>query len=72
MTAYPSTGRTYGDKEHMPVPFPTYRCKATATDPRPHAPNSTLTHACKITIDHDGDHACICGKSWKPLEGAHA
>lgn len=63
----PSTGRVYGDAEKTPVPFPHYRCKATATDKREHAPHSTLTHGCKVTVDHGGPHRCICGKQWEPL-----
>jgi hypothetical protein len=62
----PSTGRRYGDKEQTPVPFPAYRCRAHAIDPRPHAPHSSLTHRCKVTADHGGDHVCICGKTWPP------
>lgn len=61
-----STGRTYGDKEKTPVPFPGYRCKATSKQQR-EAAHSTLTHACKITIDHDGPHRCICGRAWEPV-----
>lgn len=63
----PTTGRVYGDREQTPVPFPAYRCRATATEPRPHAPHSTLTHACKVASDHDGEHYCICGKRWAPI-----
>lgn len=63
----PTTGRVYGDAEKTPVPFPAHRCRATATEPRPHAPHSTLTHACKVASDHDGEHYCICGKRWEPI-----
>lgn len=60
----PSTGRTYGDDQKTPVPFPAYRCKSAAVEKRPHAPHSTLTHKCKVTADHAGEHRCICGKHW--------
>lgn len=38
---YASAGRTYGDEERTPVPFPAYRCKSTAKEKRG---MSTLTH----------------------------
>jgi hypothetical protein len=60
----PSTGRVYGDKEHTPVPYPHYRCRSRVIEARPHAPHSSLTHRCKITVDHPGMHRCICGKDW--------
>lgn len=63
----PSTGRKYGDREQTPVPFPRYRCTTTIADERPHAPHSTLTHPCKLAVDHEGSHRCICGKTWEPL-----
>ncbi len=65
----PTSGRTYGDADRTPVPLPAYRCKSTAQEARPHAPHSTLTHQCKVTIDHDGPHHCICGKSWPRAKG---
>lgn len=61
----PSTGRVYGDAEKTPVPFPHYRCKATAADLRDNG--MRLTHFCKVTVDHDGLHRCICGKAWEPV-----
>lgn len=60
MQDYAKTGRVYGDKEQTPVPFPSYRCKSTARD----TTKLAHTHLCKIGIDHDGDHACLCGKGW--------
>ncbi|MFG6277960.1 hypothetical protein [Microbacterium sp. S16(2024)] len=66
----PPTGRTYGDREQTPVPHPANRCPTTATEDRPHAPHSTLTHACKVEVGHEGDHRCVCGKTWPPLVGA--
>lgn len=68
----PSSGRVYGDKEHTPVPLPVYRCRSQAVEHRPHAPHSTLTHPCKITVDHPGVHRCICGKSWPRATEAKA
>jgi hypothetical protein len=64
VSIYPSTGRVYGDSDRTPVPFPTYRCKASASEHSPHNKQVLRKHLCKITIDHDGDHACICGKTW--------
>jgi hypothetical protein len=60
----PTTGQVYGDKENTPVPMPRYRCKSTAAETRPHAPHSTLTHPCKLAVDHDAGHRCICGRTW--------
>lgn len=59
-----STGRTYKDRHHTPVPFPAYRCKATAEE------SGTLgrTHLCKLAADHAVDqHVCICGREWGPV-----
>lgn len=63
-------GRKYGDREQTPVPHPSDRCPTTATEDRPHAPHSTLTHPCKLSAGHDEDHRCICGKTWPPLVAA--
>jgi len=63
----PPTWRTYADKENTPVPLPRFRCKATAVEHREGASHSTLTHPCKISVDHDGDHRCICGKTWRRI-----
>ncbi len=60
----PSSGRTYLDQDKTPVPLPMLRCKSVAREQRPHALHSTLTHSCKVTVDHDGAHRCICGKTW--------
>lgn len=60
---FASTGRLYGDRQQTPVPFPAYRCKSTARD----TSKAAHTHLCKITVDHKGDHRCICSKAWKQL-----
>ena len=59
-----STGRTYLDKANTPVPFPAYRCKATAAE----SERLGRTHLCKLTVDHaDEKHVCICGREWEPV-----
>lgn len=55
----------YGDSQKTPVPRKTYRCKSTLKKIREQ--HSTYTHGCKLVIDHDGDHRCICGRTWQPL-----
>lgn len=62
--------QTYRDGD--PVPMRSYKCKSKVTQQREGAPHSTLTHDCRIGIDHDGDHKCICGKHWKPMADANA
>ena len=62
--------KTYDDGK-TPVPLLSYKCQAKAVDQKRTRPGLTLTHQCKIGIDHDGDHACICGKAWPPLAGAN-
>lgn len=69
--AIPQWGRMTYDNGKHPVPLKSYKCKATAVDQKRTLPGQTLTHQCKIGIDHDGDHECICGKAWPPLAGAH-
>lgn len=64
MSVHASTGRTYSDTEQTPVPFPAYRCKATVTVRSQHYHQVLRKHLCKITIDHDQEHACICGYEW--------
>lgn len=44
------------------VPYPLYRCRATAQERPGH------THPCRRHVDHDGNHKCICGREWEPLE----
>lgn len=45
-----------------PVPYPRYRCKATAQERPGH------THLCKRPIDHDEhEHVCICTFKWEPV-----
>lgn len=64
----------WGDKTYdgnIPVPIKSYKCKAVAIDDKRTRPGQTLTHQCKIGIDHDGDHLCICGKAWPPLASAN-
>lgn len=60
------TGLRYGRirDEGAPVPRRTYRCKSTAKE----VAKLGHTHPCKLTIDHDGDHSCVCGKAWQPLD----
>ena len=55
------TGRKY--KDGIEVPYLTYKCKSTATAP-PKDGRVETTHACKIHVDHDGDHICLCEKRW--------
>ena len=61
----------WGDKTYdngkIPVPLKSYKCEATAVDQKRTLPGQTLTHQCKIGIDHE----CICGKAWPPLAGAN-
>ena len=45
-----------------PVPFPVYRCKATAQERPGH------THLCRREVDHkDFEHKCIGGFAWEPV-----
>lgn len=47
-----------------PVPYPRYRCKATAQEKPGH------THLCRRPIDHDEhEHVCICDRKWEPVGG---
>jgi len=61
------TNMTLKDGER--VPFASYRCKATAKEVRKIG-DSTYTHRCRLHIDHDGEHSCICGRHWEPLKAA--
>jgi hypothetical protein len=45
------------------VPFPSYRCKSSCIQPK-NDKRVAVNHACKIVIDHPGDHFCICGLRW--------
>lgn len=54
MTVYASTGRNYADG--APVPFPIYRCVSRVAG----------GHVCKLTVDHQGEHRCLCNKKWRP------
>lgn len=54
-----NTDRVY--KDGIPIPYPSYRCKAKAHG-KGHG-----SHGCKLHVDHDGDHLCLCGKSWEPV-----
>lgn len=69
--AVPQWGKATYDNGRLPVPLLSYKCKATAKDEKRTQPGQTLTHQCKIGIDHNGDHECICGKVWPPLVGAN-
>lgn len=45
-----------------PVPYPRYRCKATAESKPGH------THLCRQPIDHKEEkHVCICQFDWEPV-----
>lgn len=52
-----NTNMTYRDG--VAIPFPTYRCKA-----RARRPEKTYTHQCRLHVDHDGPHSCICDMKW--------
>lgn len=46
------------------VPYPTYRCKATAAEPD----REGRTHLCRKPMDHEDEkHVCICGRDWEPV-----
>jgi hypothetical protein len=66
--AVPQWGKATYDNGKIPVPVRSYKCKGKATVAR--GEGLTLTHHCKIGIDHDGDHQCICGKTWAQLAEA--
>lgn len=68
MAIFPNSGRTYDDALRTPVPYPAYRCKASASERSPHNHQVLRKHLCKITVDHTGDHACLCGKTWERTE----
>ena len=69
--AVPQWGKMTYDNGRIPVPLLSYKCKAVAKDEKRTQPGQTLSHQCKIGIDHDGDHKCVCGKAWPPLAGAN-
>ena len=47
-----------------PVPYPRYRCKATAKE----SDRPGRTHLCRKPIDHDDEnHICICGEKWEAV-----
>lgn len=52
--------KLYVDGE--PVPPRARRCTA-------HMKLPNQAHPCKRVVDHDGDHKCICGKSWAKKAG---
>lgn len=57
---FAATGRTY--VHGGAVPFPAYRCKATAQERPGH------THLCRHAMDHAHPvHGCICGQEWEPV-----
>lgn len=44
------------------VPYPGYRCKATAQ------PKPGHTHLCRRPMDHrEHEHVCICAFKWEPV-----
>ena len=50
-----------------PVPYPTYRCKATMQK----AGEPGKTHLCRRVIDHEeNEHKCICTIKWEPAAGS--
>lgn len=56
---------TYGDaSDATPVPRTGYRCKAKTVN----TAKLAHSHPCKLTIDHDGQHACVCGQKWDRAE----
>lgn len=63
MTSLTNTPFTYDGSEEF-VPYPPYLCKATAKEPD----KIGHTHPCRRHVDHEGDHKCICGKSWERVE----
>ena len=69
--AVPQWNNMSYDDGMIPVPLIRFKCKATATDNKRTLPGQTLTHSCKIGIDHEGQHKCICGKVWDPMTAAH-
>lgn len=51
----------YGDDER--VPLVAYRCKAQQN----RVAGATIVptaHRCKRAVDHEGDHKCVCNKTW--------
>lgn len=60
------TGLKY--KDETPVPRTTYRCPATAKDPR----KDGFTHLCKMVVDHpESGHLCVCSETWERLGHVH-
>lgn len=60
---------TYGDAtDTTPVPRVTYRCKATCGIRSEHNNKIIRKHPCKLVADHDGDHKCICSRTWERTE----
>lgn len=60
---------TYGDAtDTTPVPRVTYRCKAVAKQRSDANKQVFRTHTCKLTVDHDGDHKCLCGRTFERTE----
>lgn len=53
-----NTPFTYYDETEK-VPYPPYRCRATAQERPGH------THHCRRHVDHaESKHKCICEKTW--------
>lgn len=57
---------TYADA--TPVPRRTYRCKASCGVRSEHDNKIIRKHPCKLVTDHDGDHKCICSRTWGRTE----
>lgn len=51
------------------VPFYSYKCKSDVVRTRKDKSGANQ-HTCKIHIDHDGSHVCICGEKWDRKEKA--
>lgn len=50
------------------VPLVAYRCKSHLVKTIDGVTKAT-GHKCKKVIDHDGDHGCICLKTWAQNTG---
>lgn len=48
----------------QPIPYPSYRCTATARKA-----SSTYTHRCREHVDHSGEHVCTCKMHWPKKAG---
>lgn len=46
------------------VPLCHYRCKSNL-GVLADGVNKPTGHRCNNTVDHEGEHSCLCGKRWK-------